>query len=100
MKNTCTFFPEYPQWLNYLRSLCKFFHNVTYRLHLRRTLRGRAGDLDVDKLLKEFTASFAKWRYETMVEVLRQLGPLRELCESYIVRPLLDVSAVDESYTT
>ena len=40
------------------------------------------------KLLKSFTAGFAKWRYETVVQVLGQLGRLRQICEQELVANL------------
>eukprot|EP00973_Karenia_brevis_P046375 6430363-Karenia_brevis.AAC.1 len=95
MKEAAHYFPDYPEWLQHLRCLCKFFRNDHYRAHLMKVLRGRCDGLDLDKLLKWFTAGFAKWRYETLVEVLRQLGDLRSLCEEHIVRPLFN-SVEDE----
>lgn len=74
MKTVGEHFPDWPSILNRLRSLCKFYKNNSYRAHIRRRL-----DLppDQDKSLVHFTAGFAKWRYETIFEVLRQLVAVR-----------------------
>ena len=86
MKTAAEAFPQWPSHLADERSLCKFFKNVTYRRHIVRTL----GPLhpELSSLLSSFTAGFAKWRYETECEVLRQLLPLRDLCENKLVAAL------------
>ena len=38
----------------------------------------------MDKLLNSFSASFAKWRYETLFVVVEALLPLRELCQKHL----------------
>jgi hypothetical protein len=43
-------------------------------------------NVDLHKLLKEFTAQLAKWRFETFYDCLLQLRPLRDLCQNYIIR--------------
>ena len=45
-------------------------------------------------ILKHFTASFAKWRYETVFEVLRQLLNYREI--SGLLPPALFAGAQDQ----
>ena len=82
MKTAAEAFTHWPSHLADERSLCKFYKNVTYRRHIVRVLAGRHPEADLPKILKSFTAGFAKWRYETECEVLRQLLPLRDLCES------------------
>ena len=48
------------------------------------------------RLLASFTAGFAKWRYETECEVLRQLLPLGDLCENKLV-PVLFPKVQDQA---
>ena len=80
MKLGAEAFDEWPVYLREERALCKFFKNVTYRKHLVRELGPTCPHLKHD--LKGFTAGFAKWRYETVVEVLRQLLRHRDLCQN------------------
>ena len=47
-----------------------------------------APDLNLAKLLKGFTAGFAKWRYETIAHCIECLGDLRVLCERFLTRDL------------
>ena len=76
MKDTAEKFPHWPSTLGKMRSMCKFYKNNSYRMHIRRRL-----DLGLEDkaTLKHFTASFAKWRYETVFEVLRQLLDYRQI---------------------
>ena len=71
-------------FLSQMQTLCRFFRNESYRRRLILKLGGCG--LPVSTLLKSFTASFAKWRYETVAECMRQLYLLRELCETFIRR--------------
>ena len=80
MKTAAEAFPQWPLYLKHERALCKFFKNITYRKHIVRTLGPANPHLRLD--LKGFTAGFAKWRYETETEVLRQLLKHRDLCEN------------------
>ena len=82
MKDLAKRWPLWPQTLEHLRSLCRFFRVETWRQHLVQLLRDRIPGLE--KLLKTFTANIAKWRFETMVAVTRALRPLRRLCQEYI----------------
>jgi hypothetical protein len=75
MKDTAEQFPQWPSFLGMMRSMVKFYKNTSYREHIRRRLVWTAEE---DKTLKHFTASFAKWRYETVFEVLRQLLDYRQ----------------------
>ena len=93
MKTAAETFPGWPMYLKHERALCKFFKNVTYRQHIVRKLGHRFPELRAD--LRGFTAGFAKWRYETEVEVLRQLLKLRDLCENKI-DPALFTGAQDQ----
>ncbi|CAK0904653.1 unnamed protein product, partial [Prorocentrum cordatum] len=82
MKRIAEATPGWPLKIQHMRHLCRFFHNQGYRRHLQRLLRDRG--LDLDKKLKFFTASFAKWRYETVADVVCQLAELRDLCELHM----------------
>ena len=73
-----------PPWVTCVL-LCKFWKNSTHRRHVRTKLRLPR---DLDKKLVNFTAGFAKWRYETVCEVLRQLLEVREVCEMPLPREL------------
>jgi len=86
MKGAAENMPEWPSFLTNMRSLCKFYKNSTYRSHIRRKLELRE---DVNKSLLSFTAGFAKWRYETVYEVLRQLLGVREVSEMPLPRELV-----------
>ena len=85
MEACCRSFAGWPEILSCLRVLCRVFRISSYRTHLAKSSIKIEG-IDLAKLLKEFTAGFAKWRFETLHEVLRQLGPLRRLCEDHIER--------------
>ena len=95
MKSTANRMDSWPQYLRYLRELCKFFRNDSYRQHIRRRLRHLPAHLKA-LLTKAFTAGFAKWRYETVAEALKQIGDLREVCEA--LRPELFAHAQDQAH--
>ena len=78
MKAIAAKFDAWPVYLESLRALCKFFRNESYRSHIRRRLHGLPAELK--RALKSFTAGFAKWRYETVPEVLTQLVAYRLIC--------------------
>ena len=86
--------PDWPEIVEQLRALCKFFRNRSHRLHLARRLDGVVGD--IQKRLRFFTASFAKWRYETVDDVLKQLLALRDICEDHFDGPLFFGTAQDQ----
>ena len=86
MKNTAELIPQWPHVLAHKRALCKFYKNISYRRHIRRTLKTRLSP-EADRSLIHFTASFAKWRYETIYEVQRQLIDVREVSKE--LRPEL-----------
>ena len=77
---------NWPRRLKHKRALCRFFRIQSYRTHIVRRLEGRLPD--VKSRLKKFRAGFAKWRYETLVDVLRHLNPLRELCQHHFTREM------------
>ena len=88
MKDVCKEFPLYPTYLHHMQKLCSFWRNETYRRHIQRVIQAPR-ELEVDKKLTSFTASFAKWRYETLFQVQRQLLNLRSVCEDHMRRELL-----------
>ena len=85
MKAVATKMDVWPQRLDCMRHLCKHFRNGTYRAHTSRKLRQPA---NLRRLLKGFTATFAKWRFETVTDVMTQLLPLCELCEDFMTEAL------------
>ena len=89
MKEVCKRFPSYPTKLTAMRELCRFFRNETHRLHLRRVMRRLGHPDELCDSLKTFTAKLAKWRYETLYEVARQLLILRPFCENHMQRQML-----------
>jgi hypothetical protein len=88
MKASATECPNWPDILQQLRYLCQFFRNESYRAHLTKVLSRRIPGLT--RLLANFTATFAKWRYETLANVCRQLNRLRVLCEEHFVEGIFE----------
>ncbi len=82
MKRVAELTPDWPTKIGQMRTLCRFFKNEGYRKHIGTALAARLPG--IRPKLRYFTASFAKWRYETVSEVLRQLVELRELCEGHM----------------
>lgn len=80
MKAVANEFIRWPRFLGNMRSLCKFFKNDSYRLHIKRNARRIGLPANEKALLRSFNASFAKWRYETVVEALSQLLARRAIC--------------------
>ena len=65
-----------------IRYLCRFFRIYDWRQQI--IVKLQTNYPEVKQLLKYFTAKLAKWRYETLSEVLRQLLLLRFWCETYL----------------
>jgi hypothetical protein len=76
--------PGWPEILDFLRVLCRIFKNSSYRQHLAKKIK--IPNVDVFQLLRDFSAGFAKWRFETLDHVLSELGALRVICEFDIER--------------
>ena len=74
--------PQWPSVLDELRCVCRAYRNKTWRAHIARAAKGRVPHSE--KLLESFTATFAKWRYETLDNCFRSILPLREISESVI----------------
>jgi len=70
----------WPEVLDHIRNVCRFFRNHTWRDWLRKAWRGKVPH--VDTLLGHFTAGTAKWRFATIIECLTQLSPLRKVCQT------------------
>ena len=82
IKKCCYCCPEYPEVLEYIRALVSLFRNKTWRQHIATQISPVYPP--VGALLETFDARFAKWRYNTMDKVLKELGRLRFLCEEYL----------------
>ena len=67
MAKCCKSIAMWPRILQNLRTLCKFFKLQHWRDKIAVALKGRYPE--VTGLMKSFTASFAKWRYETTYTV-------------------------------
>ena len=72
MKHVATGWEDWPVRLAQMRQLCKFLRNRSYIEHLLKMLPHL--DRAQKRSLRHFNAGFAKWRYETVAEVLRQLS--------------------------
>ena len=84
VKHTAEACPVWDFILKRLRALVEFFHVATWRTFIRKALALNPPP-DFDRsVLMHFTATFAKWRYETLADVTEQLRPLRVLCERYM----------------
>lgn len=77
-----------PELIAHIRALCKFFRNAEYRSTLRQAMvnKGRA---DVAASLGSWSSSVARWRYETIFEVLRDLVKVRCFCQTFYDRSLI-----------
>ena len=82
-KSVANSMDDWPTNLAHMRSLCKNCRNPTYRKHIARRLKNNGPD-NLKELMKSFSATFAKWRYESVFTVLSQLNPLRNLCENFL----------------
>ena len=60
---------EWPALLDSLRALCRFLGDESYRKHLVKMYK-HVPELQVVTLFASSTASFAKWRYETIAVVI------------------------------
>ena len=75
---------EWPTWLDKWRGLVTFWRNETYVKHVR-TMLHRSGDTSVDvRTVRRLNVSFAKWRYETIAAVSRELSSVRPVCQDAV----------------
>ena len=82
VKSATKAIPHWPKLLQMMRSLLSFFRNGSWRKHLARYI----GTDTARKKLKSFTASLAKWRYETLFDVLDALLNVGNIAQNYLVR--------------
>ena len=78
MKAMLQSLPRWPALLSKLRALCAVFRNAEYRYVMTALVH----DEDPEDLLKTFSSSFVKWRYETVDDVLSALLKLRRFCQN------------------
>jgi len=71
----------WPEALDKIRLLVRFYGNATYRKHIQKMLRGKPVDRS---LLDHFDASLATWRYETVWSVFGQLLKIRSISEDWV----------------
>ena len=83
MKNLIISCSKWPRILLYLRALCRFFRNVSYREHLTTAFANVDG-VNVKLLFKSFKGTFAKWRFETLFDVLTSLQTLSSFCRTHM----------------
>ena len=76
VKEVVNSYPAWPVIDVQIRSLVRFFRNVSYRQHLKVVLRGRCNT----KCLDTFEASFIKWRYETLATAVDDLLRMKAVC--------------------
>ena len=82
MKYYLSQFECWPTFLSQMRVCCKFWRNETHRDFITNKL---ASDVPgIRQTLKSFTASFAKWRYETAYTVFTALSKLRQLIQGHL----------------
>ena len=74
MRNACEAVESWTRFLAEMRSLMKSFRNEYYRDAIQ--VNFRTSGQDADAPFRSFTAGFAKWRNETISEVVCQLAPL------------------------
>ena len=82
MKSICKVAPSWPEVLCKIQALCAFLRNDTWREYLAKCVGNKVPN--AKELLKHFTATTAKWRFETMIIVMCALRPLREICSKYL----------------
>ena len=86
MKMNSSCIEKWPEVLHYLRQLCKFWRNKTYRNAVITYLEQQPIPVvNIRKRLKSFKASLKKWRYETVYRVLHDNYELRDIVETYLV---------------
>ena len=83
MEAACKYVDRWPELLDSMRTLARFFRYKPWRQHVRAKLRDQYPE--VHALLKSFTANLTKWRYESVFVLMFQLLPLRFLCETYLI---------------
>jgi hypothetical protein len=72
----------WPKLLDAIRALCRFFRNGSWRDDIIKQLA--VVYAEAGRMLKNFSARIAKWRYETIFQAMKQLLGLRELCQRHL----------------
>ena len=99
MKHVAESNPRWPFILKKLQAMVSFWRMTSWRKFVKRALKlNPPPDFDLNEL-DSFNASFAHWRYETVVEVLGELRRLRALCEGHM-RPEWFANAQDRAMIT
>ena len=83
---------RWPEVLDGMRALVNFWQNRSWRKYMKKVMQGKAFDL---KELDHFTASMAKWRYETIPATMKDLLRLR--IPSQYLSPELFPNAKDKT---
>jgi len=81
MRFTAQSCPSWPDILTGLREQVEFWRNESWRKHVQNSARLRGVP---DAGLKSFRASFAKWRYETIAAVTKELARVRVYAENVV----------------
>ena len=94
MKAVCQACPQWPRVKDQMSTLVSFFRNKTWRKHVRKVSRGTGVNEDI---FKHFSASTAKWRYETYVHCMKELLVYRYVCE-HVLRSEHFANAQDKHF--
>ena len=78
MKYAMTKCRKWQMLLSALRELVQFLRNESYRKHAAQHLKTLVPS--AAKILASFNASFAKWRYETLAQVMETLLAYSDIC--------------------
>jgi len=82
MRSTAESCKTWPTILTGLREEVEFWRNQAWRAHVAKAGQSRGMDT---RALRSFTASFAKWRYETIADVTESLSKVRIFAETVVV---------------
>ena len=88
IRHTMVYLPSYARRLAQLQDICTIFKIEDYRVACRISLRGKGPDAIMDYLMV-FKAPFAKWRYETLKDVVKQVSGRRAFYENCFERAML-----------
>ena len=82
MKKTAESIPTWPAKLQAMQQLVTFWKNHTWRTLVRGASRQQ--NLEGTDALEHVSASFAKWRYETITQVTKELSRMRPFGERVV----------------
>jgi len=101
VKKVTNLWLDWPMVLDRMRACCKFYKNNTWRQHVVKGVLRSHPDYDV-RVLKSFSADFAKWRYETVYTVTHALSPLKQVSTEFVCREWFanpqDRAVIDEFF--